>query len=180
MIYVQFTITSYLYGLRIKIKISDMKTIYKRKSYYWTNTNLDTDLKGLDLFDVFGVGAVGVVQSSLEFADLEFVLLLEAGDLGLHAGLDLDQSALELLDDSLAAASDVLDLLVLLSQSGLHVGAEFVQSGGGGGKFVLSVTERIFGILGDAEVRFVLDCELGWFLILFKRYVITKRNVMRK
>ena len=61
---------------------------------------LDAQLQTLDLFEILGIGAVGVVQGALQFPDVRLVLLLEARDLGLVAGLHLYQRALQLLDDA--------------------------------------------------------------------------------
>ena len=78
-------------------------------------SHLDPALQRFDLLEVFSVGPVGVVQSSLQFPQLALVLLLHPGDLGLHPGLNLHQSSLELLDDTLAGTSvDVTMVKVLI------------------------------------------------------------------
>lgn len=61
---------------------------------------LDSKLQRADLFKVFSISLVGVVESSLEFPDVGLVLLLDARDLGLVAGLNLDQGTLELLNST--------------------------------------------------------------------------------
>lgn len=66
---------------------------------------LDTVLEGFDLLKVFSVGTVGVVKGSLEFPDVGFVLLLDAVDLSLVAGLNLHKGALELFNGAGTALS---------------------------------------------------------------------------
>lgn len=66
---------------------------------------LDTVLEGFDLLKVFSVGTVGVVKGSLEFPDVGFVLLLDAVDLSLIAGLNLHKGALELFNGAGTALS---------------------------------------------------------------------------
>ena len=60
-------------------------------------------MQTIDLFEVLGVGAVGVVQGALQFPDVCLVLLLEARDLGRVAGLHLYQRVLQLLLDASTA-----------------------------------------------------------------------------
>lgn len=66
---------------------------------------LDTVLEGFNLLKVFSVGTVGVVKGSLEFPDVGFVLLLDAVDLSLVAGLNLHKGALELFNGAGTALS---------------------------------------------------------------------------
>lgn len=62
-------------------------------------------LERFDLLQVLSVGTVGVVKGSLEFPDVGFVLLLDAVDFGLVAGLNLYKGTLELFNGAGTALS---------------------------------------------------------------------------
>ena len=62
---------------------------------------LELGTEGLVGFGQFAVGPVEGLDLDLVFADFGLVLLLEASDLGLVAGLDLNDGTLELIQSTL-------------------------------------------------------------------------------
>ena len=66
-------------------------------------TDLVPGLENLDLFKIFGISSVGIIESSLKFPDIGLVLLLDPGNLGLVAGLNLNKGPLEFFNGALAA-----------------------------------------------------------------------------
>lgn len=73
--------------------------------WYYLPSYLDTVLERFDLLQVLSIGAVGVVKGSFKFPDVCLVLLLDAVDLGLVAGLNLHKSTLEFFNGTGAALS---------------------------------------------------------------------------
>ena len=64
-------------------------------------------LKNFDLFKVFSIGSVGIIEGSFKFPDVGLVLFLDTGNLGLVASFNLNKSSLEFLNSTLAALSEI-------------------------------------------------------------------------
>lgn len=74
---------------------------------------LNSGLERFDLFKIFSIGSVGVVQGTFEFTDVRFELLFNARDLRFVTGLNLNKSALKLFNNTSTATSVKLNIALL-------------------------------------------------------------------
>ena len=70
-------------------------------------TDLDSGLQSLDLFDVFSIGAVGVVEGRLKFPGVGLALRFDLGNAQLAECLNLLKSLLVLFYCLLTAMSTI-------------------------------------------------------------------------
>merc|ERR1719447_2378629 len=132
---------------------------------------LDGGLQLLDLSQVFldglhglGVGAVGVVKRDLQLVDVGLELLLHAKGLLLGLGLGL-QGSLHGLESAGVVLAGVLELILLLGQTAVDLGADLRQLQLGADDLGLLLFEGGLGLLQSGLELLLLHLELAAGLV---------------
>merc|ERR1719435_628246 len=132
---------------------------------------LDGGLELLDLSQVLldglhglGVGAVGVVQRDLQLVDVGLELLLHAKRLGLGLGLGLQRS-LHGLESAGVVLAGILELVLLLGQTAIDLGADLRQLQLGADDLSLFLLEGSLGLLKGGLELLLLHLELAAGLV---------------
>merc|ERR1719295_2307608 len=132
---------------------------------------LDGGLQLLDLSQVFldglhglGLGAVGVVKRDLQLVDVGLELLLHAKGLLLGLGLGL-QGSLHGLESAGVVLASVLELILLLGQTAVDLGADLRQLQLGADDLGLLLFEGGLGLLQSGLELLLLHLELAAGLV---------------
>merc|ERR1719435_384283 len=130
---------------------------------------LDGGLELLDLSQVLldglhglGVGTVGVVQRHLQLVDVGLQLLFHAKSLGLGLGL---QRSLHGLESAGAVLAGILELVLLLGQTAIDLGADLRQLQLGADDLSLLLLEGSLGLLKGGLELLLLHLELAAGLV---------------
>merc|ERR1719447_2207878 len=118
----------------------------------------------LDLLHGLGVGAVGVVQRHLQLVDVGLELLLHAEGLLLGLGLGL-QGSLHGLEGASVVLAGVLELVLLLGQTAIDLGADLRQLQLGADDLGLLLFEGGLSLLQSGLELFLLHLELAAGLV---------------